>query len=164
MTDMRGGALSAGRHESRMQALAPRHELDQGASSKRRRREWATILEAVEPPALASTRRLVRTFLEFWGLGHFAPLVEFGVTELLANVLEHAHTACEVFIAETAEGILVAVSDASNLTPVLRSADVDAESGRGLRLLAAMTTDFGFEPLEGGGKRVHFTVTPHDVS
>jgi len=53
----------------------------------------------------------------------------------------------------------VAVHDTSGRMPVLVEAPADAEAGRGLMLVASLSTDWGFHRT-GAGKEVYFTLMP----
>jgi hypothetical protein len=46
------------------------------------------------------------------------------------------------------------VTDPGGLMPVLAAAEADAESGRGLHVVASCSLRWGWRPLEAGGKVV----------
>jgi anti-sigma regulatory factor (Ser/Thr protein kinase) len=79
------------------------------------------------------------------------------VTELVTNAIEHGAgmVAIEVCIMD---GVLhVAVSDRGRWVPHQAEADPEAEHGRGLWLVEAVSSDWGRTPQDGGdGKTVWF--------
>lgn len=65
------------------------------------------------------------------------------LSELMTNAVNHAHVPpgreIETVFTLTPETLRVEVSDASNEFPTLRHADADADTGRGLQLVAALS-------------------------
>lgn len=79
------------------------------------------------------------------------------VSEVATNALVHGSGDVEVSVA-VRDGLLrVEVSDASTDSPVPRSADPDAEGGRGLALVDALSTAWGTD-LTPTGKTVWFEI------
>lgn len=98
------------------------------------------------------------------------------VGELVGNSLRHAHTPATVVACPCGEGVRFDVVDGSTRTPRLRDVTASAESGRGLRLVDALSDEWGVE-VNGTGKSVWFRmesperpnlpampVTPFDLS
>ena len=77
------------------------------------------------------------------------------VSELLANVVLHARTSCRVAVQAEPGRLEIAVSDDSPALPRPRNYAADAATGRGLKLLAALSDAWGADP-DGAGKRVWF--------
>jgi hypothetical protein len=125
--------------------------------------------------ALPTVSRLARAYtalvLGGWGLGGIAGDSQAIVSELTANVVRTA-TGSDGGPAYGGDGRLPVVwvrlmTDRALLgievwdtlpdvvgVPVLRKAAPDAESGRGLEIVAALSTDWGWERVPGmGGKR-----------
>lgn len=85
--------------------------------------------------------------------------------ELVANAVLHAGTAIDVEVATSPSGVRIAVTDgAPERAVLLRPADTDAATGRGLQLVEAMSDGSGvevagttktvwFELRTGGGRR-----------
>ncbi|MEU6174017.1 DUF6415 family natural product biosynthesis protein [Streptantibioticus parmotrematis] len=69
------------------------------------------------------------------------------VTELLANAVEHTETpASKIIIERPSNGVVrIGVSDSSRGAPHLEPADPNAESGRGLSLVAALSSQWGYD-------------------
>jgi hypothetical protein len=90
------------------------------------------------------------------------PLIDpaaLGVTELLANVHQHARPSkqCTVELAVLLDQLTVSVRDLDPRMPQPAAADPLATCGRGLSLIAALSESWGMRP-DGAGKVVWFTL------
>ncbi|MFI7017067.1 ATP-binding protein [Streptomyces sp. NPDC050164] len=103
-------------------------------------------------------RRIVRSFLSEWGMPELSDAVELGVTELLANVVQHVpDRRCALLLLRQPAGVRVEVSDGSDQLPASPTRlEPEAEGGRGLLLLDAMTDKWGVSLWREGGKTVWF--------
>jgi two-component sensor histidine kinase len=91
-------------------------------------------------------------------LTRLIPAATVIISELVSNVIDHAHTIMTVEVALRPSQLYLAVHDGSSAPPVLRrSDDVPSRAGRGLRLVAAFSTAWG-HLAEGNGKAVWATV------
>jgi anti-sigma regulatory factor (Ser/Thr protein kinase) len=82
-------------------------------------------------------------------------------SELVTNAIQHTAPRGDLLLTARVEaGVLrVEVRDADAAPPRLREADPDAESGRGMVLLAALAKEWGVRrPGRGAGKTVWFTL------
>lgn len=91
------------------------------------------------------------------------------VSELVTNALLHAGTDVVVRVDDARAALRVSVTDGSPAQPLQRRLGPGSTTGRGLRLLRALSTDSGTErsdAIGAGGKTVWFTVskraTEHD--
>ncbi len=84
--------------------------------------------------------------------------VELMVCELATNCVQHAQTDFEVVIHHQHGEIRVEVSDAGRGRPTLRSPTSQECSGRGLRIVEALSTAWGVVPGDDG-TRVWFTIS-----
>lgn len=77
------------------------------------------------------------------------------VSELFTNTVAHARMdRVRVTVSRVDEHVVrVSVIDCSHAKPQVREARADDESGRGLALVDALSTDWGVDPLRWG-KRV----------
>jgi anti-sigma regulatory factor (Ser/Thr protein kinase) len=105
--------------------------------------------------ATAHARGLVRAMLASWGLSeddaYDALLV---VSELVGNAARHSgHVAAQVEVTLDGFGLLLAVSDGSEVVPEHRVVDLLDESGRGYLIIEGLAVDWGVED-EPDGKRV----------
>lgn len=80
------------------------------------------------------------------------------VSEVATNALVHGSGDVQVRVAHVGAGLRVEVSDGSTRAPRPRSADADAEGGRGLTLVDALASRWGTE-LTATGKTVWFEVS-----
>ncbi|MFG2512767.1 ATP-binding protein [Streptomyces sp. NPDC048584] len=103
-------------------------------------------------------RRIVRSLLREWEMTGLFDSVELGVTELLTNVVRHVPDRhCALLLLRLPGGVRVEVADESDELPrVPVESALDAENGRGLALLAAVTDKWGVDPEPCGGKTVWF--------
>ncbi len=81
---------------------------------------------------------------------------ELAVSELVTNAVLHAHTAIHVRAVVTDSRLTVEVRDFSPVMPTAREWGVQAPTGRGMTLVASVTTDHGVIPLQPHGKVVWF--------
>lgn len=79
------------------------------------------------------------------------------ITELLANAIVHSEHRTEyvdVVVQSSAEQIHIEVTDHNPQPPVAREISVDAPSGRGLTIVDALSSAWGWDRIEGDRKRV----------
>ncbi|MFD6922014.1 ATP-binding protein [Streptomyces sp. NPDC059944] len=103
-------------------------------------------------------RRLAVQQLHDWGVPHgsdLSDLVAQVVAELAANAVTHGHVPgrdVELRLRLAADGtVRVGVADArGDRRPVAPGAGADAESGRGLRIVAALSSAWGTEDRQVG--------------
>lgn len=124
----------------------------------------ARVELAAVPTAPGLARSFVRHALGVWGLGGLADSAELVASELVTNavkatgkpvpqglyvdVWDLAVIAVELQV--NGRGLRVAVEDSSREQPVPQTVDADAEGGRGLFLVATLSTRWGVLPLQGG--------------
>jgi anti-sigma regulatory factor (Ser/Thr protein kinase) len=103
--------------------------------------------------SVSRARALVSNVLAAWGMDDdVADCGKIIVTELLANAVEHTETpVSKVLIERRSNGaVRIGVADRSHDVPRLKSAALDAESGRGLRLVAEMSSLWGYDTHRWG--------------
>lgn len=115
-----------------------------------------------EPSSVARARRHCEACLLAWGEAELVDTVSLLVSELVTNVVLHAHTPCELRL-ERGERLRVEVSDGSRRLPTRGSLRPEGSSGRGLLLVEALSADSG-TVVEAHGKRVWFEVEWTPVS
>jgi anti-sigma regulatory factor (Ser/Thr protein kinase) len=118
------------------------------------------------PPVVGSVplaRRLVRDVLHTWEAPHDRVDAELLVTELVANVVDHAGVDVLTLEIELAGAWLrIGVVDGSAVLPVVREMSVAGERGRGMQLVATIADRWGADQHDGG-KRVWFELAPPSV-
>ena len=116
------------------------------------------IVLHAEPASVGAARRFCAHTLERWGASRdtvdSACLL---VSELVTNAVLHAGTSCELIVMgpedEAGDVVRIEVADGDPGSPLAKRYEVDAASGRGLHLVAALSRRFGTRPL-GAGKAV----------
>ena len=111
-----------------------------------------------EPSSVGDARWTLRSFLEEAGTStDESDAAAMVITELLANAIVHAvrrSDLIEVAVESSDHQIHIEVTDHNPGRPVPREISLDAASGRGLTIVDALTSAWGWDPLEGDGKRV----------
>lgn len=97
-------------------------------------------------------------FLATWHLEHISESAELIVTELFTNAIVHGSGCPRVDVQRKADGVEIAVSDRSRTRPCPQPADEDAERGRGLLIVKALSRSWGMSSAPGG-KRVWAVVS-----
>jgi anti-sigma regulatory factor (Ser/Thr protein kinase) len=110
------------------------------------------VVDLVPGPRSASqARRLLDATLGAWGRGEDADAGRLALSELVSNAERHGAPPVTLFIEALPDGVRVAVRDAA-ATAALPSpdavhsapADPDAESGRGLAIVARVSSAWGW--------------------
>ena len=132
--------------------------MNSGASARERE-----LLLSCQLASVRAGRHFVRDTLLEWDLERLVEDAELGVSELVANAVRYAKT--DVLIKVSADTqVTIAVVDRD---PVLHRPvhptpdDLLAESGRGLRIVAAVADDWGIE-ARTGGKSIWFSLALPD--
>ncbi|MDQ0910268.1 anti-sigma regulatory factor (Ser/Thr protein kinase) [Streptomyces canus] len=111
------------------------------------RKPWSLPFTA-EPQEVAALRRIVRLHLGLWGLHGVIDAAQLCVSELVSNVISHVGTGTPGTLVVSMSGTRVRIevhdSDPRAL-PVLLDAGLDAESGRGMALISAVTDRWGVQ-------------------
>ncbi|MFR9757166.1 ATP-binding protein [Streptomyces sp. TR06-5] len=113
------------------------------------------------PSRIGQVRRIASAQLRYWHLDPLIDRVALGLSELLANVHQHAgpDKHCTVEMVFLRDRLTVSVCDHDPHLPDLRCQDALATHGRGLALVAALSDSWGIrEQTDGSGKIVWFTL------
>jgi anti-sigma regulatory factor (Ser/Thr protein kinase) len=116
----------------------------------------ATIL----PPLATSVpaaRAFVREALEALDAAGAVEDAQTLVSELATNAVLHARTPFSLEVRRTGDVVRIQVADRSVVLPRQRSYGADSTTGRGMRLIASIATDWGIE-AQGNGKVVWFAL------
>jgi anti-sigma regulatory factor (Ser/Thr protein kinase) len=107
--------------------------------------------------AVPSARRHVRHILREWGLAELSDSAELVASELTTNAVQAsrgvAHSIVQLWLASDGVQVVICVWDASPQPPIRMEADGDAEHGRGLLLVEAVSKEWGWSSAEHGGPR-----------
>ena len=114
--------------------------------------------------SIPTARRVVGELLTAWAAPHDRQDAELLVTELVANVVDHAGGESVLTLEVTLSGawLRIAVVDGSAIRPVVQQLDHHAVRGRGMQLIEAIADRWGAEDHQGG-KRVWLELSPPEV-
>ncbi|WP_308043151.1 ATP-binding protein [Streptomyces sp. CoT10] len=105
-----------------------------------------------EAEEVAVLRRMLRLHLELWGLQEVSEAAQLCVSELVANVIKHVGPATPTTLAVFMNGshLRIEVHDPDpRALPVLADVDSNAETGRGVALIDAITDRWGVDLTAG---------------
>jgi DNA-binding response OmpR family regulator len=109
-------------------------------------------------PARLESAGAARAFLEArwreWQLGAGIDDPLLVVSELVTNAVTHAASECALRLLLSETGLRIEVGDGSSASPDPLAAAADDEHGRGLFLVAALSSAWGVEASAEGGKVV----------
>ncbi len=111
-----------------------------------------------EPQSAALARRAVGATLQRAGRPQWREAAELAVSEVVTNAILHARTHLDLAISVTPERVRVEVRDFSPALPIPRHYGPDATTGRGLALVAGVSSEYGVTRLGAAGKIVWFCV------
>jgi CheY-like chemotaxis protein len=109
------------------------------------------------PHALTSVRaarQFVAEKLREWDVEPILDDALLVASELAANAVTHAHSACRIRLSLSPATLRIDVIDRGEGTPEPQPSSSTEEHGRGLLMIAALTTAWGLEVLPGEGKLV----------
>lgn len=111
------------------------------------------------PGAVSAARLHVKAILAEWRLGGLADDCESVTAELVANAIEahqreHLDEPVRLALLADSNSALIVVRDASDHPPVRHEPDFEAESGRGLLVVEAISAWWDWKPLRPSGKIV----------
>jgi anti-sigma regulatory factor (Ser/Thr protein kinase) len=136
-----GGAGGGAAGQGGGSAAAPASlHLDPDPAAAREARSWIVSALGNWPDAGVETARLL-------------------VTEVVTNAVLHARTPIEVCVRPVGSRIRFEIADEHPAGPLFKHFQLDAMTGRGLRLLDSMADEWGVARTEGG-KVVWFTLGP----
>jgi putative methionine-R-sulfoxide reductase with GAF domain/anti-sigma regulatory factor (Ser/Thr protein kinase) len=113
----------------------------------------ADFVEAVFPDTNETpgdVRSLVRTTLSAWDLGRHTEIGTLLANELAGNVVRHARTPLTVRVTRSGGVVRIAVDDRNRTPPMLITPGTEGAGGRGIMLVDALSTRWGFEIREDG--------------
>jgi anti-sigma regulatory factor (Ser/Thr protein kinase) len=102
------------------------------------------------PEACRQVRQLVAQACSTWQRSDVTATATLVATELVANVVRHAHTTMEFTVGLRDGRLTMAVRDGSRLMPRAVDPAVTAAGGRGLRLVNDLTDAWGVLPVTDG--------------
>ncbi|MFF7400675.1 ATP-binding protein [Streptomyces murinus] len=133
------------------------------AEQHRRTGRHLQVACVAQPALLGNVRRTAVAFLTCWHLDALIDTTELIVSELLGNAVRHGcqyptDTATLLLTAVPGRWLLIEVHDPSPATPALITAGPESECGRGLALVDAVSSGWGWTSAPDGGKYVWSTL------
>lgn len=107
-----------------------------------------------ELTSVRTARQFVDEMLEEWKILDVRDDALLVVSELAANAITHAQSACLLRLSVNPATFRIEVVDTGDGTPEPQPSSNTEEHGRGLHLIAALTTAWGMEVIPGEGKLV----------
>ncbi|AZQ32121.1 ATP-binding protein [Streptomyces cyaneochromogenes] len=114
-----------------------------------------------DPASLQTVRRFIRENLSAWGLNALAEDLMIVVNELAANAVQHAlagpgeaDSKAWLGVARTGSTVVCSVTDPSPTPPTRADPTPLADAGRGLLIVDALTSQWGYATTAPGGKTV----------
>ena len=113
-----------------------------------------------EPASPRSAREFTHATLTGWRLSALTEDAEMVVSELVTNAVRHGladerHApVLQLVLLKHERRLVVVVTDPGDQVPRLAERGDFAETGRGLRIVAALSGSWGWAPLVTGGKAV----------
>ncbi|MFK0287991.1 ATP-binding protein [Streptomyces sp. NPDC090499] len=121
-----------------------------------------------DPESVQGIRRFTRETIAGWGLCAYADDLTNVVNELTVNAVQHAlpkrgeQAKAWLGMAHTGGTVVCAVTDPSPAPPSCLSPEHLAPTGRGLVIVDALTSQWGYARTHSGGKIVWARITtPH---
>jgi len=108
------------------------------------------------PYSAHMARFYVRAALSYHDLSDFTEDAEIVTSEIVTNAVQHSGAqtiGLELTSLEGSRAVAIVITDPSALPPIKRDPIGDAERGRGLHIVAALTARWGWRP-QGTGKAV----------
>ena len=118
--------------------------------------------------SVRAAREYVIATLQLWGVAERREDIAIVISELLTNALCHAvpppgharpQRPVRIGLLQPGPCVLCAVTDPSKAAPVPQGLSPLAETGRGLRIVCALSDRWGYTTLNGTGKVVWATFT-----
>jgi anti-sigma regulatory factor (Ser/Thr protein kinase)/anti-anti-sigma regulatory factor len=102
------------------------------------------------PDACRQVRQLVTQACGAWQRSEVAATAALVATELVGNVVRHAHTTMEFTVGLRDGRVCLTVRDGSRLLPRPREPGISDSGGRGLQLVRELTDAWGVLPVTDG--------------
>ena len=120
-----------------------------------------TMTWDAEASNIAEARRFVADELVAHGLDDAVPDARLVVSELATNAVRHAGSRFSVSVDVMGADVTITVTDPSSTLPTLLHATSLHDNGRGLAIVAELSSSWGVTPEPHGGKSVWaLIVTP----
>ena len=109
-----------------------------------------------QSPGIA--RDFVVDCLRYWGYDSIVPSAQLLTSEVVTNAVLHAGGLLVVELEDLTDSVLVVVEDSASALPTQRTPGPDVSGGRGLHILAALSSAWGVAQMRHVGKYVWFRI------
>ena len=110
-----------------------------------------------EPESVPAARRFATSTLRS-ASADTLEAVELMVSELATNCIRHTDSGFDLTITRAGGDIRIEATDGAGGTPQMRSPKPTDPSGRGLKIIDMLSSEWGVDQRAGDGKTVWFTV------
>jgi len=111
-------------------------------------------LDTKDPACACVARDFTGVTLAEWGADALVFDAQLVISELVTNAMRHAGGVVQLRLVRSGAQVACVVSDGSVAPPTLAAEDCFAESGRGLHLVQALTSSWGWIAVHDQGKLV----------
>jgi serine/threonine-protein kinase RsbW len=115
---------------------------------------YALALQA-EPIAVKAARELTKAALDAWGMPGLTDDVTIVASELVTNGIQAGRMLAFLIVAERPGAVVLYVWDDGPGSPQRQASDADALDGRGLTIVEALSSEWGWFPVMNSGKIVY---------
>jgi anti-sigma regulatory factor (Ser/Thr protein kinase) len=122
----------------------------------------AEVTLAPESASVGAARRFLLATLRQWSLEPVEWNAAQVVSELVTNAVLHAGTTVTLSLRPEADGLRIEVRDRSRRALTRRRYGLSATTGRGLALVAALSSEWGVEPSDDGKTVWSLVRAPYD--
>jgi CheY-like chemotaxis protein/anti-sigma regulatory factor (Ser/Thr protein kinase) len=112
--------------------------------------EHATLKGLADMASVRRAREFVEVTLTRWQTGVDIDDALIVTSELVTNAITHARSSCELRLSVTAHALRIEAVDHGPGTPDLQIPSHKGDHGRGLHIIANLTTAWGIEIISGG--------------
>lgn len=102
------------------------------------------------PQAVTAVRRFMTGVLRLWHEDDLVPDATLVATELASNAISHADSPFRVSVDRAVGVVCIAIQDSTTTPARRRQAAIDADSGRGMAIVEALSRRWGCDDLIGG--------------
>lgn len=113
-----------------------------------------------EPRSVTVSRLFLRELLGQWALDEFIASASLLTSELVANAVRHVPGPCALEVSHHGDVLRVAVVDSGPGMPDLQLLGDSSSGGRGLHIVTSLSTAWGVDHLDDGGKVVWAELNP----
>jgi hypothetical protein len=129
-------------------------DVELAGTTRRGKVLWShTTTLPAQPDSVRSARDFICSRLRQHDLQYLSDDIRLVISELATNATVHAATPFTVTVAGHRQLLVLSVQDASASLPATRPASLTATGGRGLSIVAGMSSDWGVTTADSKGRK-----------